>query len=164
MRGLKTLLVERNDYSTGATGRNHGLMHSGGRYAVTDAESAAECIAENKVLRRIASHCIEPTDGLFISLPDDDLQYQHSFVQACQQAGIDAQVIDPDESITPDELVTRISRRQIHLNRIDRARTIIAHATAFGLIKKLAVNNQYTLTTSDLTTPVNNPLTLPPHP
>ena len=29
LRGLKVLLVERNDYSTGATGRNHGLMHSG---------------------------------------------------------------------------------------------------------------------------------------
>ena len=78
LRGLSVLLVERNDYSTGATGRNHGLMHSGARYAVTDSESASECISENMILRRIARHCVEETDGLFITLPEDDLQYQRS--------------------------------------------------------------------------------------
>ena len=36
MRGLSTLLVERFDFTSGATGRNHGLLHSGARYAVTD--------------------------------------------------------------------------------------------------------------------------------
>ena len=41
LRGLRVLLVERNDIATGATGRNHGLLHSGARYAVTDTESAA---------------------------------------------------------------------------------------------------------------------------
>ncbi len=83
LRGLKVLLIERNDYSTGATGRNHGLMHSGARYAVTDGESASECISENMILRRIARHCVEETDGLFITLPEDDLQYQQTFVEAC---------------------------------------------------------------------------------
>lgn len=32
-RGLRTLLIERHDIATGATGRNHGLLHSGARYA-----------------------------------------------------------------------------------------------------------------------------------
>ena len=98
LRGLSVLLVERNDYSTGATGRNHGLMHSGARYAVTDGESARECISENMILRRIARHCVEETDGLFITLPEDDLGYQRTFVEACQQAGIRADVIDPEEA------------------------------------------------------------------
>ncbi|SQC63479.1 anaerobic glycerol-3-phosphate dehydrogenase subunit A [Klebsiella pneumoniae] len=62
-RGLRTLLIERHDIATGATGRNHGLLHSGARYAVTDNESARECISENRILRRIARHCIEPTNG-----------------------------------------------------------------------------------------------------
>lgn len=44
MRGLSVLLVERYDFTNGATGRNHGLLHSGARYAVTDSESASECI------------------------------------------------------------------------------------------------------------------------
>ena len=48
-RGLRTVLLERFDIATGATGRNHGLLHSGARYAVTDAESARECIEENKI-------------------------------------------------------------------------------------------------------------------
>ena len=41
---------------TGATGRNHGLLHSGARYAVTDPESARECIEENMILKRVARH------------------------------------------------------------------------------------------------------------
>ena len=98
LRGLSVLLVERNDYSTGATGRNHGLMHSGARYAVTDGESASECISENMILRRIAKHCVEETDGLFITLPEDDLEYQKTFVEACQRAGIRAEVMDPEEA------------------------------------------------------------------
>ncbi len=96
MRGLRTLLIERTDIATGATGRNHGLLHSGARYAVNDAESARECIEENMILRKIASHCIDETDGLFITLPEDDLGYQQTFVDACRSAGIAAEIIDPD--------------------------------------------------------------------
>ena len=108
MRGLRTLLIERSDIATGATGRNHGLLHSGARYAVNDAESAEECIKENMILRRIAAHCIDETDGLFITLPEDDLAYQKTFVEACQKAGISAEVIDPalarrlEPSVNPD--------------------------------------------------------------
>ena len=47
LRGIRALLLERGDIATGATGRNHGLLHSGARYAVTDRESAEECIKEN---------------------------------------------------------------------------------------------------------------------
>ena len=96
MRGLKVLLVERHDFSTGATGRNHGLLHSGARYAVTDHESATECIKENMILRKIARHCVEETEGLFITLPEDDLNFQSTFVQKCNDAGIRAEVIDPE--------------------------------------------------------------------
>ena len=98
MRGLKVLLVERHDYSTGATGRNHGLLHSGARYAVTDHESATECIKENMILRKIARHCVEETEGLFITLPEDDLAFQATFVQKCAEAGITTEVIDPQQA------------------------------------------------------------------
>lgn len=98
LRGLNVLLVERFDFTHGATGRNHGLMHSGARYAVTDQESATECIGENMILRQIARHCIEETDGLFVTLPEDDLDYQGTFVDACLRAGINAEIIDPAEA------------------------------------------------------------------
>lgn len=99
MRGLKTLLLERHDLTNGATGRNHGLLHSGARYAVTDQESAEECIRENMILREVARHCVEETDGLFITLPEDDLAFQRTFIDSCLRAGIRAEAIDPKEAI-----------------------------------------------------------------
>ncbi len=99
LRGMKVLLIERHDLATGATGRNHGLLHSGARYAVTDRESAEECIKENMILRKIARHCVEETEGLFLTLPEDDLAYQAKFVESCQAAGINATVIDPKEAL-----------------------------------------------------------------
>ena len=99
LRGLRVALIERHDIATGATGRNHGLLHSGARYAVTDGESARECISENRILRRIARHCIEPTNGLFITLPEDDIAWQQTFINACQQAGIDAKPLTPAEAL-----------------------------------------------------------------
>ncbi len=99
LRGLRVLLVERHDLATGATGRNHGLLHSGARYAVTDMESAEECIRENMILRKIARHCVEETEGLFLTLPEDDLDYQAKFVESCLAAGIGAKIIDPKEAL-----------------------------------------------------------------
>lgn len=95
-RGLRCILLERHDIATGATGRNHGLLHSGARYAVTDDESARECIEENRILKRIARHCVERTDGLFITLPEDDLAYQPRFIASCRAA-----VSMPKPSIRP---------------------------------------------------------------
>lgn len=99
LRGLKVLLIERNDIADGATGRNHGLLHSGARYAVTDSESASECIKENIILKKVAKHCVEDTSGFFISLPEDDLDYQVKFVTACTAAGIKAEIISPKEAL-----------------------------------------------------------------
>lgn len=105
MRGLKTLLVERLDFTAGATGRNHGLLHSGARYAHTDPESAAECVRENMILRRIARHCVEETGGLFVTLPEDSLDYQDAFVKDCFNAGIQAEVLDPQEAVEMEPAV-----------------------------------------------------------
>ena len=98
LRGLRVVLLERHDIATGATGRNHGLLHSGARYAVTDQESARECIKENQILRHIARHCVEPTGGLFITLPEDDLAWQQHFISACTSAGISAQPLSAEDA------------------------------------------------------------------
>ena len=99
LRGMRTILVERHDIASGTTGRNHGLLHSGARYAVTDSHSAAECIRENRTLKHIAGHCIEKTDGLFISLPEDGLDYQKDFIDGCARAGIETEVLTPEEAL-----------------------------------------------------------------
>ena len=130
VRGLKTLLVERFDFTAGATGRNHGLLHSGARYAVTDQESATECIRENMTLRKIARHCVEETDGLFITLPEDDLAFQDTFVKSCLKAGIRADVIDPSEAIRLEPSVNRslIGAVRVPAGAVDPFRLTTANA------------------------------------
>jgi glycerol-3-phosphate dehydrogenase len=99
-RGIPCLLVEKGDFASGASGRNHGLFHSGARYAVSDPEAARECIVENRILRRIAPHCIEETEGLFISLQEDRLDFRDRFLQACERATIPAALLNRDEALT----------------------------------------------------------------
>src|ERR1700694_1576294 len=75
LRGLCAGWVEKGALAHGTTGRFHGLLHSGARYAVKDPVSATECIEENRILRRIAADCIEDTGGLFVATPWDDPAY-----------------------------------------------------------------------------------------
>ena len=46
-------MLEQRDLVHGTSSRFHGLLHSGARYAVKDAEAGRECIEENRILRRI---------------------------------------------------------------------------------------------------------------
>src|SRR5260221_2222302 len=99
LRGFKALLVEKGDLAHGTTGRFHGLLHSGARYAVKDPVSASECIAENRALRRIAADCIEDTGGLFVATPWDDPSYGEEFVAGCKATGVPAEEISPAEAL-----------------------------------------------------------------
>jgi glycerol-3-phosphate dehydrogenase len=74
LRGCDVTVVERGDLCHGTSGRTHGLLHSGGRYAVTDHESAVECIDENMILRKIVPQVIEPNGGLFVGINESDLR------------------------------------------------------------------------------------------
>lgn len=99
LRGIPSVLIEKRDLASGASGRNHGLLHSGARYVVTDPEASKECIGENRILRKIAPHCIEETDGLFISLFGDDLDFRDRFMRACDQAGIPNKLLSREETL-----------------------------------------------------------------
>jgi len=99
LRGVDVVLVERGELTSGTTGRHHGLLHSGARYAVTDRESAVECIEENRILRRIAPGSFEENDGLFVAIDEEDLAYLPAFLEGCEAAGIPAQRLTPDEAL-----------------------------------------------------------------
>lgn len=99
LRGIRVTLLERGELTSGTTGRHHGLLHSGGRYAVGDAESAAECIRENRTLRAIAPGSFEENGGLFVALTDDDMDYLDSFLDACAACGIPTTVHKPDAAL-----------------------------------------------------------------
>ena len=90
MRGVKALLLEQRDLVHGTSSRFHGLLHSGARYAVKDAEAGRECIEENRILRRIGKHCVEETEGFFVRTPEDGAEFEATWVTACDKCGIEA--------------------------------------------------------------------------
>ncbi|MFB6284402.1 MAG: FAD-dependent oxidoreductase [Halobacteria archaeon] len=98
LRGFDVVLFEKDGLAAGATGNNHGLLHSGSRYAVNDPESARECIRENRVYREIAPNCIKEDGGYFIKFQEDDREYYEKKIQACRDCGI------PVASLSTDEL------------------------------------------------------------
>ena len=93
-RGFACTLVERGDLGEGTTGRYHGLLHSGARYAVKDPQAARECSEENRILRRIMPFCLEDTGGFFVLTQWDDPDYVPAFLQGCQDAGIPVEELD----------------------------------------------------------------------
>ena len=99
LRGLRVTLVERGELTSGTTGRHHGLLHSGGRYAVKDRESAVECIEENRILRRICPESLECNDGLFVAVDEEDLEYLEPFVEGCAACGIPAERLTPEQAL-----------------------------------------------------------------
>ncbi len=97
-RGQRVILADRNDLTTGTSGRFHGLLHSGARYAVNDPESARECIQENRILRRIAPHIVEDTGGLFVAAARDPESYVPAWIEACRAAGIETEELSLAEA------------------------------------------------------------------
>src|SRR5215218_9018413 len=132
LRGFHTILVERRDLGDGTSGRFHGLLHSGGRYAVKDPDAARECIEENVILRRIAADCIEDTGGLFVTTPDDDPAYGDEFLAGCKRTGVPAEEIDVAEALRREPRLNPGIRRAFTVPDagIDAWKTVWALANA----------------------------------
>jgi glycerol-3-phosphate dehydrogenase len=99
LRGLDVVLADRHDLASGTSGRFHGLVHSGGRYAVKDPDAAKECAHENVIVREVAADCVEDTGGLFVTTPFDDPAYADRFVAGCRATGVPCEEIDPAEAL-----------------------------------------------------------------
>ena len=99
LRGYRAVLVERVDLGQGTTGRFHGLLHSGGRYVVSDPRSATECAEENAILRRIQASAVEDTGGFFVTLPGDDPSYADQFLAGAAKTGVPATEISVAEAL-----------------------------------------------------------------
>ena len=110
-RGLPVTLLEPGELTSGTTGRHHGLLHSGARYAVNDPESAVECIAENRILRRIAPGSFEENGGLFVALTDEDMDYLPRFLTGCAACDIPTRELTMDEALAWSQASTRRSKR-----------------------------------------------------
>ena len=107
MRGFDVTLVEKGNLTHGTTGRMHGLLHSGGRYAVSDQSSARECIEENWILRDIATHCVEDTGGLFVKRPEDTEEYFEQKRQGLEDCSIPTTELTAEEARAREPYLAR---------------------------------------------------------
>jgi glycerol-3-phosphate dehydrogenase len=107
LRGIPAVLFEQKDLANGATGRCHGLLHSGGRYSVKDVAAANECVKENVILKRIAASCIEDTGGYFVHYNQDDPEYVKNWVAGSKAAGIPIEEVSPREALDAEPLLPK---------------------------------------------------------
>jgi glycerol-3-phosphate dehydrogenase len=98
LRGISATLLEQGDIANGASGRCHGLLHSGGRYVVKDPETARDCVAENRIVKTIAPHCVDDAGGLFLLCPHDDPAFFEQWWRAAGDAGIRSRWLSGEEA------------------------------------------------------------------
>ncbi|MBE3577510.1 MAG: FAD-dependent oxidoreductase [Limnochordales bacterium] len=92
--GVRTALVERRDFAAGTSGRNHGLLHSGARYAVKDPAAALECWPENQRVRRLFPEVVDPCGGLFVALSEEEEAYLEELRRSLEVLGIPSGRLD----------------------------------------------------------------------
>lgn len=118
LRGIHSILIDKRDLCAGASGGNHGLLHSGARYVSTDLEAARECQQEGALLKQLAPQCIESTGGLFVAVEGDDPAFAQAFPELCQHAGIDCEELSQCEAKRLEPL---LSDRLIRAMRVPDA-------------------------------------------
>ncbi len=137
LRGIDCVLTEKKDINAGASGGNHGLLHSGARYVASDPAAARECREEGKRLKRLAPHCIEKTGGLFVAVRGDDEQYIADFPQLCAQCGIPVHPLDPaqarhlEPSLSPD-IIAAFAVEDAAIDPFKLSLDNMAHAQQLG--------------------------------
>lgn len=94
LRGIGCVVAEKGDINAGASGGNHGLLHSGARYVESDPASARECHEEGQRLKRLAPHCIDDSGGLFVAVQGDDERYIADFPGMSGRCRIPARAVD----------------------------------------------------------------------
>jgi glycerol-3-phosphate dehydrogenase len=94
LRGVHSILIDRSHINAGASGANHGVLHSGARYTTSDPESSRECMEENALLKKLAPHCIENTGGLYVAVKEDDEKYLAEFPHQCAKCGVPCDPLD----------------------------------------------------------------------
>jgi glycerol-3-phosphate dehydrogenase len=107
LRGVHSILIDRSHINAGASGANHGVLHSGARYVASDPESSRECKAENELLKKMAPHCIENTGGLYVAVKEDDEQYLADFPHLCAKCGVPCDPLDIKDVLAMEPALSR---------------------------------------------------------
>lgn len=111
LRDFNVVLVERGELGSGTSSHFHGILHSGGRYAVNDLETARECYAENRILRKIAPTAIRDTGGLFLAMTDDEAKHAEDWLTACMKAEIPVTELSREQAIAAEPHISHAVQR-----------------------------------------------------
>lgn len=96
LRSIPVTVVEMGDIGSGTSGRFHGLLHSGGRYVVSDVTAAKECWEENQILKRIAGGAIKSTGGYFVTMDDEGDAYVDDWTKGTASIHLPVQEVSRD--------------------------------------------------------------------
>ncbi len=99
LRGFGVVLLERGELTSGTTGRHHGQIHCGARYAAADRTIAEECYRESVILARIVPEAVECNGGLFVAMDDADADRAGSFMEALAASGIPHTLLSRDRTL-----------------------------------------------------------------
>ncbi len=152
LRGVSCVLVERGDINAGASGGNHGLLHSGARYVARDPGAAAECCIEAALIKRLAPHCVQDTGGLFVAVAGDSENYVADFPGLCAKCGIQAKALEVSQALEMEPVLSKrivaayevsdasIDPFKLSLENIAQARRLgavfLRHTRVSGFVKK----------------------------
>ena len=101
LRGASVVVLDGQGIARGTSGRFHGLLHSGARYAVDDKKAAVECAAECATISRMARHAVFDSGSYFVAFKGDDDAYIDSFRKALKDTNIKS------EEVTVSSLLER---------------------------------------------------------
>ena len=110
-QGMHVTIIERGQFGSGTSGRFHGMLHSGARYAVADPAVAAECYRENQRLRKLVPDAIRDTGGLFVAFSDAEAAHAETVLAACRTASI------PTKEVSVQQVLRREPYISAHLQR-----------------------------------------------
>jgi len=107
LRGIDVTVVEARELGAGTSGRFHGLLHSGGRYLVTDPSAAQECYSENMLLRQIAGDAVVATGGYFVKKFGDDDGFESRWLSQAEELGVPTHPVKVAELVDELPMLTR---------------------------------------------------------
>jgi glycerol-3-phosphate dehydrogenase len=108
---------------------------------VKDAEAASECVAENKIIKHIAPHCVHDTGGLFVQCRQDDPAFFEQWFTACHKIGLTTERLTADETLALEpnlsgEILGAFTCPDAHVDVFQLTLSNIESAVARGAIFK----------------------------
>ena len=114
-RGFSVSLFDRGIPGSGTSGRFHGLLHCGARYAVVDRTAATDCRAESERIKSIAPHCVNSTGGLFVALDRNDEEYGEELRLNLNRCSIPYTELNGSEAVRAEPNLNAVVRSAIRV-------------------------------------------------